>query len=210
MNNNNFVLYLHVVPNGKKYFGITGQRPKQRWIRGKGYKTQRFYEAVEEFGWDNIGHYILADDLTENEASFFEKVMIALYDTTNPNNGYNDSHGNGLPSERARQKMRDNHRDINGENNPNYGKTGRDNHRSKTVICITTGRCFGSACEAARWLGINNGKHISNCCTGKKFFAYRLPDGTRLVWKYVQDLPKPQLTELDKEHLRHILNKYSA
>ena len=207
MNNNNFVLYLHVVPNGKKYFGITGQRPKQRWIRGKGYKTQRFYEAVEEFGWDNIGHYILADDLTENEASFFEKVMIALYDTTNPNNGYNDSKGTGIQSEETKRKISESTR---GENNPMYGRRGYDNPTSKSVICITTGQCFGSAQEASRYYSSNHKAHIADCCNGKRKSACKLPDGTKLVWKYVQDLPRPQLTEADKVHLRYILNKYSA
>lgn len=195
--NNNFVLYLHVTPNGKKYFGITGQRPKQRWKRGKGYKGQKFYEAVEEFGWDGIGHYILADDLTKDEAGFFEKVMIALYDTTNPNNGYNDSKGNGLPSEETRQKISE-------------SQTGKKNHKSKAVICITTGQCFGSAREAARYCKLKGQGHVNDCCNGKRNFAGKSPDGRPLVWKYVQDIPKPQLAESDKEHLRSILNKYSA
>ena len=102
---NNFVLYLHITPNGKKYFGITGTKPEKRWLRGEGYKKQYFYKAVEEFGWDNIKHYILADDLTRFEARMFEIMMIAIYDTTNLDNGYNDSPGGGIISEEARQKI---------------------------------------------------------------------------------------------------------
>lgn len=225
---NNFVLYLHIAPNGKKYFGITGQAPKKRWLRGKGYIGQEFYKAVEEFGWDNIKHYILADDLTRFEARMFEVMTIAIYNTRNPLYGYNDSPGGGIISEKARQKISETlkgrifseeHKQKisetmkgknTGENSYLYGKTGRDHHTSKAVICITTGRCFGSTEEAARSLNLKSGSNIRKCCRGKKKSAYKSPDGEPLVWRYVADLPRPQLTDSDKMHLRDLLDKYSA
>ena len=47
-----------------------------------------------------------------------------------------------------------------GENSHMYGKTGYNSPKSKTVICITTGQCFGSAREAGRYYEIND-KNIS-------------------------------------------------
>ena len=61
--NNNFVLYLHIAPNGKKYFGITCQRPKQRWKNGHGYKNnEHFWNAIKLYGWSNIKHVVLEID----------------------------------------------------------------------------------------------------------------------------------------------------
>lgn len=112
MNNNNFVLYLHIAPNGKKYFGITSMEPKKRWSNGHGYRyNEHFWRAIQKYSWSNIKHIILADDLTEEEAYFFERVMISLYDTTNSDNGYNNSTGgehsrNGCKhSEEAKKKI---------------------------------------------------------------------------------------------------------
>ena len=208
--NNNFVLYLHVSPSGKKYFGITGQAAKKRWNNGHGYKeNEHFWRAIVKYGWDNIKHIILADDLTKEEACFFERVMIALYNTTNPNNGYNNSTGGEYGasghkhSEETKQKLSEANK---GENNWNYGRTGGDNPNAKTVMCITTGHCFGSTVEAGKY-GNTHKTTIRKCCSGRYKSAGKL-NGEKLVWKYVSDLPRPQLTESDKVHLRYLLDKY--
>ena len=182
MNNNNYVLYLHVAPNGKKYFGITGQEPKQRWKNGNGYKGQDFYEAIEEFGWDNIEHYVLADDLTILEARMFEVMSIAIYNTRNPLYGYNSSPGGGIQSEEARKKISEANK---GENNPNYGKTGCDNPTSKAVICLTTKQIFGSTREAGRKTNTDY-SGIAKCCRRVYYKSCgKTPDGTKLVWRYL-------------------------
>lgn len=36
------------------------------------------------------------------------------------------------------------------------GKFGKDHNRSKSVICVETGKVYGSQCEAGRELGISN------------------------------------------------------
>jgi hypothetical protein len=201
MERNNFILYLHVAPNGKKYFGITGQTPKQRWkSNGYGYKkNEHFWNAIQLYGWDNMQHIVLADDLTKEEACLFERAMIAIYNTNNRDYGYNETDGGEhyKHSERTKQKISESHK-------------GRKNSRSKAVICITTGYCFGSTGEAARWLNLNNGCHIRNCCAGRRKTAHELPDGTRLRWKYISNLPRPNLTESEKSHLRYLLDRYNT
>lgn len=211
MNNNNFVLYLHIAPNGKKYFGITGMKPEKRWVNGYGYKRQEhFWNAIQLYGWDNMQHIVLADDLTREEACLFEKAMIAIYNTNNPDYGYNETDGGDhfKHSERTKQIISESLKGKRiGKNNPMYGKTGSDNPVSKTVICITTGHCFGSIREAGRHYKTTF-QNISSCCNGKRNYSGKLPDGTKLTWKFISDLPRPQLTDSDKVHLRDLLDKY--
>ena len=54
--------------NGKKYVGITCNKPERRWRNGKGYILQQFYNAIQKYGWDNFTHEILFNNLTEKEA----------------------------------------------------------------------------------------------------------------------------------------------
>lgn len=89
----NYKLYVHIVPNGKRYYGITNQSANGRWRNGEGYKTQVFYRAISKYGWDNIEHIVIYDDLTEDEAKILEQYYIQWYDTTNSNYGYNISLG---------------------------------------------------------------------------------------------------------------------
>ena len=77
---NNYSLYVHIFPNGKLYFGITRQNAYTRWGKdGSGYKKQPIYEAILEFGWDNILHYILKQNISREEAVKLEKGLIASY-----------------------------------------------------------------------------------------------------------------------------------
>ena len=240
-NDNNFILYLHIAPSGKKYFGITCQKINRRWKYGHGYKNnQHFWKAIQKYGWSNIRHIILADDLTKDDACLFEQILIALYDTTNHNNGYNNSLGgeHGLHSEETKQKISESHKGkqfseehkqklseaLKGKQHSeetkrkiseaNKGKQLSEETKqklrkacSKTIICITTGQVFYSLHEAGRITGINNGS-ISDVCLGKRKHAGKSPDGTRLKWRYVKDLPKPKLTPEQRQYLRDVTNNF--
>ena len=89
-----YSVYIHTFPNGKRYVGLTKQNPEVRWgTNGSGYKEQPVYEAIQEFGWDNIKHDIIATNLSRDEAQALEIEMISKYDTINI--GYNVSAGGG-------------------------------------------------------------------------------------------------------------------
>lgn len=195
----NYKLYVHIAPNGKKYYGITKQRPKQRWSNGKGYKQNKhFTSAINKYGWDNIEHIVIYDDLTKEEAKELEQYMIQWYNTANPNYGYNISLGGegGNASEETKRKISEAQK---GEKHPNYGKhlseetkrkiseaqKGANNVKSKSVICITTGRIFSSVREAGRYYNMSGSGYLSACCKGKAKSAGKLPDGTKLVWRHI-------------------------
>jgi group I intron endonuclease len=130
-------VYMHTNKvNGKKYIGQTvlSHNPNRRWKNGCGYKNnQHFYSAILKYGWDNFNHDILFDNLTTEEADQIEEYLIRDMDTTNPELGYNLTFGGNanVPSEEAKQKMRDNHADFSGEKNPFFGKSLTEEHNKK-------------------------------------------------------------------------------
>lgn len=201
---NNYKLYLHIAPNGKKYYGITKREPKQRWLNGKGYKdNQYFTNAINKYGWDNIDHIILFDSLTEYEAKELEQYFIQWYNTANRDYGYNISLGgeSGNHSEETRQKI-SNARigKYGGKNHPMYGKHhseetkqkmidnhadfgGKNHPRAKSVICITTNKIFFTSKEGGEYYNIYR-QSITSCCQGQRKSAGKY-NGQKLVWKYV-------------------------
>lgn len=90
-----YVVYMHKFPNNKVYIGLTKQSIEQRWgMNGCGYKRQPVYDAIQQYGWDNIEHIIVRDNLTYLEAQELEKALIEQHDSID--NGYNTVKGGGL------------------------------------------------------------------------------------------------------------------
>lgn len=90
-----YLVYMHKTPSGKIYIGQTCKNPKHRWGKnGNGYKSHKyFYNAIQKYGWDNIEHIILKQNLSKEDADYFEKYYIDKYNTLNPAFGYNLSEG---------------------------------------------------------------------------------------------------------------------
>lgn len=65
-----------------------------------------------------------------------------------------------------------------GEKNHQYGRFGKNNHRSKRVRCIETNVIYDGLREAERQTGIN-GNNICSCCVG------RLKTSGGFHWEYV-------------------------
>lgn len=94
-NERKYCVYMHRNKiNNKVYIGQTGTSVEDRWQNGKGYKGCTLFErAIEKYGWDNFEHIILKDNLTRQEVGEVENKFITLYDSTNPEKGYNISVG---------------------------------------------------------------------------------------------------------------------
>ena len=139
----NYKVYVHIAPNGKRYYGITKQEPKKRWQNGKKYgNNDHFTNAINYYGWDNFDHIVIARGLTEEEAKWLEIELIREFDTTNRDKGYNITKGgegtNGYKhteetrknigkihkgktlSEETRKKLSE---AMKGKNSPMKGKT---------------------------------------------------------------------------------------
>lgn len=90
---NIYTVYMHITPSNKKYIGITSLFPNKRWQNGFGYRGQVFFNAIEKYGWNNIQHIIIKQNLTLKEAAQLEIDLIQKYKTTNSNFGYNVTPG---------------------------------------------------------------------------------------------------------------------
>ena len=212
--NKKFLVYVHINKvNGKRYYGITSQKPKQRWKNGKGYKNQHFANSISKYGWDGFDHIIIARDLTEDEAKWLEVEMIAAHNTNDKRYGYNFTEGGDgakgyVPSEEVRRKLSDSHK---GKPSARKGKhhseeskqkireaakgrvvseetkqkrSGKNNYGARAVICITTKRIFFTAKSGSDFYNINNRSGITQCCKGKRKSAGKC-NGQKLVWKYL-------------------------
>lgn len=143
---NNYCMYSHTNKiNGKIYIGLTSMVPEERWKNGKGYQAgTHFRNAINKYGWDNFEHKIIKDNLTKDEAAYWEMYYISFYNSSDRRYGYNMSsggeNGGGHPqTEETRKKISENHVGFkgkqhkaeslkqmsashSGENHPNYGK----------------------------------------------------------------------------------------
>ena len=88
--NDCYCVYMHTFPNGMRYVGITeyGDCPNERWKNGFGYeKNKVMFSAIVKYGWDNIKHEILQDNLSKRDAWEMEHRLVDELDLVR--NGYN-------------------------------------------------------------------------------------------------------------------------
>lgn len=141
MKEENYTIYLHKNKiNNKVYIGQTSLQPEKRWLNGRGYvHCTTFYNAIKKYGWNNFEHIILKTNLTSEEANYWEEYYIKKYNSTNNMYGYNIRGGGNDFSfnEEIREKMKRNHADVSGRNNPMYGKKHSQEAREKMRIAAT-------------------------------------------------------------------------
>lgn len=111
----NYKVYVHIFPNGKKYVGMTCQEPtSKRWEGGRGYRgCPKVHQAIQRYGWENVEHLIIADHLTKDEAEALEIALIKKYNSIK--NGYNIEHGGnttGTHSEETKRKISEGNKGI--------------------------------------------------------------------------------------------------
>lgn len=112
-----FTVYCHINKvNGKRYVGITKQKPETRWQSGNGYNNNEyFWRAIKKYGWKNFEHEILYENLIKEEAEKIEIQLIAEWETTNRSKGYNIANGGnhvGNVSEETKKKISKKHKGI--------------------------------------------------------------------------------------------------
>lgn len=105
-----YSVYIHTFPNGKKYIGVTRCKPELRWgANGCNYKNPYMVNAIKKYGWNNITHEIVAENLTVDQASQMEIELIQKYNSADKRYGYNISLGgieSKICSEQTKEKLR--------------------------------------------------------------------------------------------------------
>lgn len=131
----NYCVYKHTSPQGRVYIGITSLPVQRRWQGGMGYRyNTHFYNAILKYGWDNFSHEVLVSDISKEEAEAKEIELIARYDSTNPQKGYNHDFGGssvGRMSEETRRKISES---TKGEKSCHYGKHHSESTKLKMSI----------------------------------------------------------------------------
>lgn len=157
----NYIVYIHKFPNNKVYIGITRENPERRWRKGKGYRHNTYLtDAVKKYGWENIKHEILYENLTKEQAEEKEIELIAQYDSTNREKGYNFDKGGSLAGKHSQETIL------------KMIKKGKDNGNSKSILQYDLEgnfiRKYESMREAEQITGIKH-QNISMCCRKNKY-----------------------------------------
>lgn len=201
--NNNYVVYTHRnSSNGKQYIGQSKDYQK-RWKRG--YNGTRFGDIIEELGGlDKFEHIILKENLTKEQANYWEEYYIKIYDTTNPKFGYNTMLGrldnntkNNKQIQREIQKNIQKHKEINNVINDNNINNKYVIHfpineiytttKRKFVICIETKDIFHSRDQAGMWAGLNESSRISRVIGKKNLHSGKIPNTQiRASWDWIK------------------------
>lgn len=105
-----YCVYCHTNKiDGKRYVGITSQKPEKRWKNGLGYThNEYFYNAIKKYGWEEFSHDILFTDLSKKEAEDKEIELINKWDLNSRDSGYNiEGGGNSkkVVSEQTKKKL---------------------------------------------------------------------------------------------------------
>ena len=161
---NLWTLYLHIVPKelsgydyDKYYVGITKQRPQKRWGgNGVNYKSMHFSRAIEKYGWNNIQHIIIANNLTHDEANKFEKTLISKLNS-NGKYGYNVSDGGDGGNKKVMYPV--NQYDLQGNFIASYESAAEairalnieNAHRSRITHCCKKGDPFTTSTYGYMW-----------------------------------------------------------
>ena len=135
MSDKKYSVYKHTSPEGKIYIGCTGDDPKARWKKGY-HHNEDLSRDIENIGWDNFKHDILASNMNEDDAYELEKELIHKYKSNNPKYGYNKSVGGKINSGMVRSNVyRDKmSKSLSGKRHPMYGKHHSEESKRKMSI----------------------------------------------------------------------------
>lgn len=198
-NEKKYIIYMHKNKiNGKMYIGQTCQTLEQRaQSNGIHYKPCTvFYRAIQKYGWNNFEHIILKDNLTLNEANYWEEYYIKFYHTWVDDpicNGYNLKQGgcNRQLSQVTKDKIRLSHIGKKASNETKRRKseavTGAKNPRARKIKCLNNNKIFLCAKDAADWCKVDK-SGICKCAKGKQNFAGKDPITKEpLKWIYIDN-----------------------
>lgn len=196
-----YTVYIHTNKiNGKRYVGITCQKPERRWRNGHGYKEcPSFYNAIRKYGWDAFKHEIFQSGLSKEKAEHIEKRLIALWGTNHKSNGYNIENGgntNGKHSEITKAKIGISNILYNINNPSNWAGKKHSPETIEKIRKAQTGKVFSEEHRAnlskalkGLMVGERNGRSLPVICDGQIFpsvkecaYFYGVGYTTMIAW----------------------------
>lgn len=192
-NKNSYCVYRHLKPCGEVFYIGIGKNIKRAF--SKNGRSNFWHRIVKKYNYEI---QILKNDLTFEQAEEIEKILIDYYGRIDLKTGSlcNLTNGGGgceklskehklkislgkkgIPSklkghplnENTKNKMKENHADVSGKNNPMYNKkhtdntiklisesnSGNKNKRSQKVIDMKSNITYSCIREASQFLGIH-------------------------------------------------------
>lgn len=207
-NNKSYSVYMHKFPNGKVYIGMTSQIPYKRWHYGNGYgNNNAMGRAIKKYGWKNIKHIILKENLSKLDAEYYESYYIQKYKSNNIDFGYNSTNGGMLGTKvnsttrkkysanRVGIKFSKSHKQslsksisayFNDETNKDKIEQMKYNDminspRRKSVLCVETNVIYPSIRNAGKMTGINH-RLIGYVCN--KLYGRKTAGGYH--WEFIE------------------------
>ena len=159
-------VYMHTVPNGRIYIGVTCRDPQLRWQRnGSGYRKQtEFFADIQKYGWDNIKHEILFQTTDTDEAYAKEEEYIRLYKDKYGSLVYNTTFGR-KHTDQYKQRISELHKGVPMSNSAKEkASRTRIELYGTPVICWETKEYFSSMTEAAKSHGLPKPGNICTAC----------------------------------------------
>lgn len=195
---NNYTVYCHTSPSGKRYIGVTSMKPEIRWNNGNGYKHSILLNnAIQKYGWENIKHEILFDGLSKEEAEEKEIELITLYKSNDKKYGYNIMSGGVLNrphSDDTKVKISKAQKGIKVNSietraKISKAKAGIKHHAAKPILQLDKDgniiREWAYANLAAETLNIKR-TSISACAKNK------MPSAGGFIWRYHDNMNPPE------------------
>ena len=199
--------------NGKVYIGQTVNSFDIRYRNNLENKThnEHLKRSIKKYGIENFDICKMFDiAFSKEELDIKEDCWISIYNSTNPKYGYNKQTGgsHGKPNSETRNKMSiaKQGKHCSKETKLKMSKAhlgynptketrellkiinlGSNNPFAKEVICITTGKKFGSIKEGADYYNLKATSGIARCCKKERNSAGKLEDGTKLQWMYYDE-----------------------
>lgn len=181
------------------------------------YYNEHLTTSIKKYGYENFEVIEVFDvAFSQNELNIKEEMYISLYKSDDKKLGYNKDKGgkNKTTSFETRQKIRDarlgkklgesqrrkviktliNGDKARGKNNPMYGRCGKENPKSKSVICLNTYEIFESAIIAEKIYNIYRGG-VGACCRLEQKTAGK-SNGKRLKWMFYEEYLKSDFCKI--------------
>lgn len=219
-----YIVYIHRNKmNNHSYIGKT-HNIKERWRRNGAYyqkkdKNEKYYQpvfarALNKYTWDGFEHIIFAENLTEQEASHIEKLLIAIFKTNicrynKPHYGYNMTDGgDGAAGRTMSDETRKLFSDIRqgthcGTDNPFYGK-----HHSNESKQKMKEYALNRPIEVNQKIGQKAKERLSNP-ENNPMFGKHIADHVKQVISDTHSIPVVQLT-LCGEFINEYKNSYEV